>query len=215
MINTGILNFEYLNNFENVMFGQRVAYAIGARGVSKVWVADKLGISKQALNYLLKHSVKPKFVDEFSELLSLDPKWLETGAGCPVVSTIKEKVFIPSAIPIMTKLELFQPEKLDMSKRELIDFPCDNEKAFFAYKLDDDSSFPPFIEGSILIFDAAKQPMNEDYVLAIIEQDVFVRQYLFDNKNVCYKAGNYRYPTFINPLARLLGVLVEARYQLS
>ena len=215
MINTDILGFDYLNNCENLMFGQRVAYAIRARGVSKVWVADKLGISKQALNYLLRHSIKPKFVDEFSELLGLDPKWLETGVGCPMVNTLTKKAFISSAIPIMTKLELFQPAELDMSKRELIDFSCDNAKAFFAYKLDDDSSFPPFIEGSILIFDAEKQPINEDYVLVIIEQNVFVRQYLFDNKNVCYKAGNYRYPTFINPIARLLGVLVEARYQLS
>ena len=215
MTNADNLGINYLNNFEDLMFGQRVAHVIETRGISKAWIADRLGISKQALNYLLKHSVKPKFVDEFSELLELDPKWLETGVGSAAIKSTRAKSFIASTIPITTKSELLKLTTDSDTDRKTIDFSCDNVEAFMAYKLEDDSNFPPFIEGSILIFDTEKKPMNEDYVLVMIEQDVFVRQYLVDGKNICYKAGNGGHKTFINPTATLLGVLVEARYQIS
>ena len=214
MTTTDNLGINCLKSFENLMFGQRVAYVIETRGLSKAWVAEKLGISKQALNYLLKHSINPKFVDEFAELLKLDPKWLETGEGSPSIRTKETQHPAGTAIPIITKAEFLSPTSPSES-RETIDFARNNIETFTAYKLEDDSNFPPFIEGSILIFDTKKQPGNEDFVLSIIENDVFVRQYLVDGNNICYKAGNGGHKTFINPKATLLGVLVEARYQIS
>lgn len=216
MTTTDNLGINCLKNFENLMFGQRVAYVIETSGLSKAWIAEKLGISKQALNYLLKHSINPKFVDEFAELLKLDPKWLETGEGSPSIRTKEaQQPAAATALPIITKAELLTPTESPDKGRETIDFSRGNIETFTAYKLDDDSNFPPFIEGSVLIFDTKKRPANEDYVLLIIENDVFVRQYLVDGKNICYKAGNGGHKTFINPKATLLGVLVEARYQIS
>lgn len=215
MTTTDNLGINSLKNFENLMFGQRVAYVIETSGLSKAWIAEKLGISKQALNYLLKHSVNPKFVDEFAELLKLDPHWLETGEGSPSVRTKENQQSNAPTLPVITKAELLAHTKNSGKHRETIEFSRGNAEAFTAYKLEDDSNFPPFIEGSILIFDTKKQPDNEDYVLLIIENDVFVRQYLVDGDNICYKAGNGGHKTFINPSATLLGVLVEARYQIS
>ena len=215
MTTTDNLGINSLNNFENLMFGQRVAYAIETNGLSKAWIAEKLGISKQALNYLLKHSINPKFVDEFAELLKLDPKWLETGEGSPSIRTKETRQPVATAIPIITKAELLTPTKNSDKAKETIDFSRGNVETFIAYKLEDDSNFPPFIERSILIFDIKKKPKNEDFVLLIIENDVFVRQYLVDGNNICYKAGNGGHKTFINPKAALLGVLVEVRYQIS
>lgn len=215
MTTTDNLRINGLKNFENLMFGQRVAHVIESNGLSKAWIAEKLGISKQALNYLLKHSINPKFVDEFAELLKLDPKWLETGEGSPSIRTKENQQSTAATIPVITKTELLSHTKSSNKHRETIEFSRGNTEAFTAYKLEDDSNFPPFIEGSILIFDTKKQPSNEDFVLSIIENDVFVRQYLVDGDNICYKAGNGGHKTFINPTAKLLGVLVEARYQIS
>lgn len=208
------LEIDYAKNFEDLMFGQRVGFIIENRGLSKAWVADKLGISKQALNYLLKHSVQPKFVDDFAQLLELNPEWLETGVGRP---SMKMNATSESfhTIPVITKTELINHTQDFSTNRETIDFSRDNAKNVVAYKLDDNSNFPPFIQGSILIFDTKKQPTNGDYVLLIIEADVFVRQYLVDGKNSCYKASNGEHKTFINPTVTLLGVLFEARYQIS
>ena len=54
-------------------FGTRVEFLLQKQGISKNWVADKLGITKQALNYLLKHSVKPKYVPILAEILKVNP----------------------------------------------------------------------------------------------------------------------------------------------
>lgn len=206
-------NFEISQSehFEDSQFGQRIAYIIENRGLSKAWIAEKLGISKQALNYLLKHSTKPKFVDELAELLELNPDWLETGLGDPMLKNIA--ITKPNTIPVMRSYALLNP--LSKHKTETIEFSRDNGRDVIAYKLEDNSNFPPFIQGSVLIFDRKKQPVNGDYVLSIIESDVFVRQYLVDGDNICFKATNNDHKTFINPAAEILGVLFEARYHIS
>lgn len=201
-----------LQNFESLAFGQRIAYVIDARGISKAWVAERLGVSRQALNYLLKHSVKPKFIDEFAELLELDPKWLEDGVGAPLVKS--RAVIANKQLPVATKSALLGQIDPSYNPRGTIDFTHQHIEAFTAYKLEDDSNFPPFIEGSILIFNKEKNPVHQDYVLFTLGDDVFVRQYLIDGGDICYKASNSQYKTFINPKTTILGVLVEVRYQL-
>ncbi len=215
MTNTDNAGIGYLTNFEDLMFGQRIAYVIETRGISKAWIAEKLGISKQALNYLLKHSIKPKFVDEFAELLELDPKWIEEGMGAPSLKSTAVKPMASVTLPILTKSELLGHARKSDEFKETINYLHHNAEAFTVYKLEDDSNFPPFIEGSILIFDTEKSPVSEDYVLLTIGDDVFVRQYLIDGKDRCYKASNRQHKTFINPAATVIGVLVEVRYQVS
>ena len=108
---------------------------------------------------------------------------------------------------------MLQGEKNTDRPDEFIEIFYNNNEAFTAFRLSDDSNFPPFIEGSILIFDKSKEPTTDDYVLIIIENELYVRQYSMDGFNSCYKASNNKYKTFINPKVILLGVLIEARYQ--
>jgi hypothetical protein len=201
-----------LKDFKDLAFGQRIAHVINTRGISKAWVAEQLGISKQALNYLLKHSVKPKFVDEFAELLALDPDWIENGVGAPSIKS--QTIAVSTHLPVFTQSTLLQHVTHSGIAKETIDFSHQHIEDFTAYKLEDDSNFPPFIEGSILIFNTERKPKNEDYVLFTLENNVFVRQYLIDAHNICYKASNSQHKTFINPTTTILGVLIEVRYQL-
>lgn len=207
----------YVRNYKQLMYGQRVAYVIEAKGISKAWIADKLGISKQALNYILRHSVKPKFIDEFAELLSVNPQWLENGIGEPVINNDKKNINSKThSINITTKLDLLDNQDLYRRKRDIVSLACDNPASFIAYKLDDNSNFPPFITNSILIFNTQKKPVSTDYVLIKIYDDIFVRQYIADGKNICYKSNNSDHKTFINPEEiKILGVLVEARYKIN
>jgi hypothetical protein len=201
--NTGIQS-------SNMAFGQRIAHFIETRGIAKTWVAERLGISRQALNYLLNHSVKPKFVDEFAEILEISPQWIETGIGEPIVKKAKPTHI---QLPVLNNAVLLG--KASASTSPTLDFVCSGENTFTAYKLEDDSNFPPFIESSILIFNTKKLPLSQDYVLLKIGEDIFVRQYLIDGDDICFKAGNPSHKTFINPQATILGVLTEVRYQLS
>ena len=205
-----------LKNTEDLIFGERISYIIENRGLSKAWIAERLGISKQALNYLLKHATKPKFLDELADLLQLNPKWLETGEGSPWLANTESRVAnLANKIKIRTKHELLHPQEAPKAEQDFIDYSGSDVHQVIAYKLNDNSNFPPFIQGSILIFNRERKPGNGDYVLAIIENDVFVRQYLIDGKISCYKASSGDHKTFINPVAMILGVLFEARYKIN
>ena len=209
------LIIETPKNAEKLIFGRRIAYIIENSGLSKAWIAERLGISKQALNYLLNHATKPKFVDELAEILALNPEWVEKGIGTPWVNNKSKALYSESQIPLLTKADILNQPTGPWISKEAIDFSSDHSESFIAYRLDDDSNFPPFIHGSILIFNTEKQPQSNDYVLLMIENDVFVRQFLVDGDNICYKASNPGHKTFINPQAKLLGVLIEARYQVN
>jgi len=214
MATSNNIEISYSADFSELMFGKRLSYIIESQGVSKAWVANKLGISKQALNYLLKHGIKPKFVDELAELLKLNAEWLETGAGNPTTHVHSPQESQIKKIPVITKSTLSNNKNTHQSQKS-IDFSCNQSENYIAYRLDNNSNFPPFIQGSILIFDTHKQPTNGDYVLSKIQDNLFVRQYLVDDNNICYKASNHEYKTFINPTAEIMGVLFEARYQIN
>ena len=202
-----------LKNTEGLLFGERISYVIESRGLSKAWIAEKLGISKQALNYLLKHASKAKFVDELADLLQMNPQWIETGEGTPWLTGAG--VNTSNTIKVFTKFELLNQKVDPQTKQSFIDFSDSYASQVIAYQLNDNSNFPPFIQHSILIFNTQKKPENEDYVLTIIENDVFVRQYLIDGNITCYKASSGEHKTFINPTAIVLGVLIEARYKIN
>lgn len=203
---------ELYQNLPVSQFGERISRIIEMRGLSKAWIAEQLGISKQALNYLLKHSPKPKFIDELAELLEVSPEWLEYGVDTQAME--EEKKSSISKLYILSEHDILK-EKLSKNEGNHIDFINKKIEDYLAFQLADNSNFPPFIKNSILIFDTKKKPTHTDYVLIIIEDKVHVRQFLVDGTDVCYQASNRTYKTFINPSLKILGVLHEARYIVS
>lgn len=198
-------------------FGTRLEFLIQQRGISKNWLAEKLGITKQAFNYLLKHSSKPKYVNTLAEILRADPLWIEHGEGVPFVhandlksSFSKIKIHTAESILLM-----FREEAGD-DIQEYIDYVAEKNDNFFAYRLSNESMFPPFMENTVLIFNKDKTPKNGDFVLLVLESDnsVLVRQYIKDGNDIYFHPKNKNYKSLVNAAAVILGVLVEARYQL-
>lgn len=199
-------------------FGERVEFLIEKKGVSRLWIADRLGITKQALNYLLKHASKPKFIDELAELMEANPSWIEFGEGVPFNNSIKNIGSGSSKLEIHDStsiLSVFKGSRSD-HQQELMDYSNENIENIVAYKIPNDSLFPPFMENTILIFDGKKIPSNGDYVLIIIDENesVLVRQYSQDGNDVYFLSKNSAYKSLVNIKASIIGVLIEARYKL-
>jgi SOS-response transcriptional repressor LexA len=210
---------EILKDAQKTKFCDRIEFLIENRGVSKSWVASRLGITKQALNYLIKHSSKPKYVDSFAEILRANPSWIEFGEGRPYKNDpIKEqkntltKLKVFDSTSIVSFIEGNEPE----GTYDLIDYPEGKSKDFIAYRIQNDSLFPPFLENTVLIFQKHKLPATGDYVLITLKEDdsVLVRQYSKDGKDIYFNPKNITYKSLINVDAIILGVLVEARYLL-
>jgi hypothetical protein len=208
-----------LSTEKKIKFGDRIEFIIEKKGISKLWLAEQLGITKQALNYLIKHSCKPKYIDEMANIMQANPRWIEFGDGLPFHAEIH-----PEITGNVNKLRIHNSKSVLSELRgeeqageyESIDYTDCNINNFVAYRIQNDSVFPPFLEKTVLIFDKKKQPSNGDYVLLIKTQDnsVLVRQYSTDGSDVYFNAKNKTYKNLINKEATIIGVLVEARYLL-
>lgn len=205
---------ELLIDKENVKesFGDRLSFQIKEKGLSKLWLANKLGISKQALNYLINHSIKPKFVDQLAEILNIEPSWLEYGTTSPLYQDLKE--FIEQKIPIYDSNSLLNyfDKKTIEDNLNVTYFKHTNIENIIAFKLSSECLFPPIIENSILFFDTKKNPSNGDFVLLITNGTILVRQFILEGNNICYYAPNNKYQSLANIKAEIKGTLIEARY---
>lgn len=203
--------------FQKSKFGERLGFLIESRGVSKNWLASKLGISKQALNYLINHSLKPKYIDQLASILEAQPKWLEFGIGTPFpVQSSTNKPFKIQVYDSDATLNILQSGKINFDG-EILDYQAETTDNLIAYRLSNDSLFPPFIEGTILIFDKSLKPTNGKYVLFALDNDksLMVRRYSKDGDDVYYTTNNNNYKNLVNIDVIIVGVLVEARYHVK
>lgn len=202
-----------------IKFGDRIEFIIEKKGISKLWLADRLGITKQALNYLIKHSSKPKYIDELAEIMQINPRWIEFGDGMPFYNDVKYEIKAN-----VHKLQVHGPKSVLLELKGepqtgeygAIDYTGDNGENLIAYKIQNDSVFPPFLEKTVLIFDKKKQPFHGDFVLLVKKADssVLVRQYSTDGGDIYFNAKNKNYKNLISSEASIVGVLIEARYLL-
>lgn len=62
-------------------FHDRIELLLSQRGTSKVWLANELNLSRQALNYILNSKASEKYITEIAKLFDVYPEWLKTGRG--------------------------------------------------------------------------------------------------------------------------------------
>lgn len=62
--------------------GERIEKAMNEKGLKRKDLADALGISTMAVGDLINNKTKkPRYLVEIADVLSVDPKWLQTGQG--------------------------------------------------------------------------------------------------------------------------------------
>ena len=187
-------------------FSERVLEALKVQKRNKTWLAEQIGISKQAMNYLLNHSMVPKYVPEISDLLNINPEWLKTGQGDMKISPSGSVKKIP--IFPMDNIEgaCINPEEYIVVSSSSCPDSC------FAVALDSSSMEPVFSQNSVLVFDRSIKPGNTDYVLFRTKKnEIKFRQYFKDGNDIYLKPINPGYSSFDNEKVEILGVLIESR----
>lgn len=208
-----ILKTEEATSNEDIDFGGRILLTLEHQRRSKTWLAEQLGVSKQAINYLLKHSSNPKYVNEIAAVLEVSPEWLLTGKKSRQI--LEEQTGIVR-IPIIPTKDI--PTFLKKGNNHLTnDFTHVTQNltasSCFATKLENSSMEPLFNQGTLLIFNSEIKPKNSDYIIFYTNRDkeIFFRQYFLDGKEIYLKAIDTMYKTFNNTEITILGVLIESR----
>lgn len=197
-------------NAENDTFSNRVEMLLAMRGCSKAWLSAELGITRQALNHVLKHGKKPKFVSELALVFNVSPKWLETGKGKPQQTPGE----------LLTTISLYEFQSVlkengikNISCIEKILLKTENEHQHFAILFQKYPSMSTkFEENSILIFDENLAPQNGTYVLAKVGKvGVVFRQFFIENKVIILKPSDNAFDIIKCERCDILGALIETR----
>ena len=205
--NSNITIEDSLTNTDTESFSTRVEFLLQQRGTTKSWLAEKLNISRQALNQVLKHSKKPKYASEISEIFNVSPKWLRFGEGLmDLTSSAGEATLVPLYMINDSKLI-----KENASKNVFYD--NNTNESIFAVKIDSmPSMLPLFTKGSVLIFDK-HLPKSGDFTLFKFDNKIFIRKYIKEQNEIILKA----YDEDFNPIKCSpdqyvhLGTLIETR----
>lgn len=199
-----------------VGFGERVLYTLEQQRRTKTWLADQIGISKQAINYLLHHSTIPKYVNEIAELLEVSSDWLlfAKGSQQALAEEDTKMICVPVLAPdqIMDYLEMKNSTAkynsyVHLSNSSLASPSC------FATQLENVSMEPLFNQGSLLVFNSEISPKSKDFVIFfnVNDKEIYFRQYHIDGKNIYMKAFDSMFGVFQNADIKILGVLIESR----
>ena len=87
-------------------------------------------------------------------------------------------------------------------------------KNCFSMKVLDDSMWPQFTEGTMLIINPALQPKNRDFIICRLakERKVIFRQYLNEDNNKILRPINQALPSIkISKNDKIIGVVTQAR----
>ncbi len=195
-------------------FGDRIMLILNQQRRTKAWLAEEIGISKQNMNYLLKHSVKAKHLHKIAEKLNISPAWLQDGIGPINVNSPANCHIRP--IPILAIEEIkyldYHINQKSSRRPHLMGEPT-LPKDCFAILLDNNSMEPHFKKGSSLIFDSKKTPISGDYVVISLvdKEDVLFRQMHIDGNDTYFRAIDSMYRNIQNEPHAIHGVLMEAR----
>lgn len=201
-----------------VTFKDRVVTVLGNLHRSKSWLAERIGVSRQAFNYLLNYtSDGGKYTSMIAHALDINPEWLRTGEGEIRISTSKAHV-----IPLVDFKNMplwLDHDNTDFYEPIATEYP--ETSKLFATILDNSSMEEAFPKGSILIFDRNAMPANGDYVLARLsknhgEPSFVFRKFVHDGSGVYLKALDTTFRTIgSDEPFEIIATLVEQRRRFS
>lgn len=194
-------------------FGSRVLLVLELQRRTKAWLAGEIGISKQAVNYLLNHSTTAKYVNEIATALEVSPEWLLFGKGSRQILSEADAGITRIPIIRMQDASLFiQTKDTNLAKEYTHIMAHSNSHSCFAAVLENSSMEPLFNQGTLLIFNSENKPKNGDYIIFLNEdKDIFFRQYFIDGKEIYLKAIDTMFKVFKAIDITILGVLIESR----
>ena len=196
-------------------FKDRVNAILDGMNRSKAWLAEGIGISRQALNYLLANTNGGKYISQIAEILNVNPEWLSSGQGDLALTTISS-----NTIPLikLKNVSSWLNGALD-ELYETIPAECHETNDTFAIILDNSSMEEEFAKDSVLIFRPSTKPSNGDYVLARLnidnhhqEPNFIFRKYVTDGSGVYLKALDSTFRTITaQDNFDIIALLIEQR----
>lgn len=204
------------NHCQMESYSDRVEILLQQRGATKTWLARELGISRQALNQILRHNKKPKFVSEIALAFNVNPKWLGTGKGKAQITATTYPSNKPFFIKVYALSDLQKVKDLKQIKPvdRIIVYSEEESLSYLGVQLHNyPSMVTKFPDQCVLLFEMNTKPGNGDFVLVKKGKDFLFRQYFSEGKLVVLKPLNENFESITTKVNNCViqGVLKETR----
>jgi len=188
-------------------------------GFTQEDLANKLGVTRSAVAHYVQGTRHPpiKQVIKLASILQVDPAWLQFGKAQETTTQSHRSKKDVNRIPILDWHQVidFQSDYAN-AKYEYLDYFNRNQIECVALLVKGDSMVAPmsqsmsFPQGSYIILDPNKMPINGNYVLASSsKKDAILRQYIEEGGDVYLKPLNPQYPLLqLERKIKILGVVV-------
>lgn len=165
----------------NYTIGERIQFKRKQFGMTQTELAQKLGITHSAVHQWENDLSSPNAFNLITLLKIFDcsAEWLLQGIG---VSSKKEQYGVDNIrkMPLMTDNEILGVKNTTYSQQEWVVYSGNISETSFAYRIDNNSMLPVFLNGDLVLIDPNRQPETDCFVLVSVADTIFVRKYIIE-----------------------------------
>ena len=186
--------------------------------ISENELARRTGIAQQIINRILSGENQNPKIATLSPLASYFKISISQLIGEELVILEEKPKQYWQEISLIDwdDLKKYSIDEIMLLQKKQLFIDIENTKDIFAIKMKGSSMEPKFSEGSLLIFDSKKKPVNGDFILMkLSDNDIVVNQFFTKNNMNYKKCLNPRYKdykmTLISKNSIYLGTLIQSR----
>ncbi len=196
----------------NQKFSDRLVQSLTTSGVSQSQLAQKLGVTKQAVSIWKKGNSVPTYpvIEKIADILGVDFVWLLSGGGSPSIADtiqkelentpmVKESDFVfytSSFIPVV-KLPYTTIDETLTEDNVIGMYPKKDAEArrYFAVEQKGDMMLPILKNGDLVLIDSREQVTSGDLACVLLNGKYLIRYYsVLPDGGALLKPTNVNYP---------------------
>lgn len=205
-------------------FAERLKWARKQKGLSQVDIQRQTGINQQTM-HKIEHGLiqSTTYILELADICGVNPHWLKSGRGSPygISSFVRDaRNYQTILVPLLTLDELPHYTTLSLSSNGKKIHTAISEKyvreELLALQVKGDAMASPdhvrfsLCDKDIVIVGLNLKPSLGDVVIASINDNLKIRQYVDDGTEIILKPFNAHYPTLtLKEEDKILAVILQ------
>jgi len=214
-----------MNDFDLNVFSDRLRFLLKQNKMTRKELAKQAHLSKPTINKICSGKIKAEYayVSEIADILNVNPIWLISGEGSRCrTSKLPHWVYNKNRVPVLSWDQVkkgYQDEASSHSEDRWIIANTKVSKKAFALVVADNTMYPNFREGSIIIVDPGVQVKAPCFVVVSMKasHEILFRQLLVieDRQElIAFNEGGY-HASLLNHYDQVIGCVVEVKQAIN
>lgn len=169
-------------------FGDRIRTLLAEKGISQAELARQVGTKQQTISYIVRGdgpAQTSRYAAKIAAVLNVNPLWLQTGEGRQTDPIVPTAHSASSSLAEAALVAIFPSSEIgkyllggDVQPSGGLMSEVKSPQEAFAFEITDNSMYPMFKTGDVVVIERGLPPEPSDYVIATTESgDAVFRRY--------------------------------------